>query len=91
MKTKQLHYTKQGYSYLKCTKKDCFEWGGAAICDYCGESMTADVYLIYILGRAYCPKCFEEWTQRAKKYEEDLYLQEQNHERWYKAYGFNTI
>lgn len=91
MKTKKLYYTKQGYSYLKCTAQDCYEWGGAAICDDCGETMTEDVYLIYILARAYCPKCFEDWQKRSTRYEEDLKLQRQNHERWYKAYGFKTI
>lgn len=91
MKIRELNYTKQGYSYLKCTAQDCYEWGGAAICDDCGEHMTEEVYLVYILARAYCPKCFDDWIKRATRYEDDLQLQKQNHERWYKAYGFNTI
>ena len=44
MKNKKLEYTKHGYSYLKCKNKDCFEWGGMAICDYCGKFMKDDVF-----------------------------------------------
>lgn len=91
MKTKKLEYTDKGYSYIKCTKEDCFNWGGMAICDSCSTPMFEDVYLIFILGQAFCPKCFEEWLERSTRYEEDLYLQKQNHKRWYKAHGFETI
>lgn len=91
MKTKRLQYTDKGYSYLKCTKEDCFAWGGMAICDDCGKSMNDDVYLIYILAQAFCPKCFKEWTERSTRFKEDLILQEQNHERWYQSHGFKTI
>lgn len=91
MKTKKLEYTDKGYSYIKCAKEDCFNWGGLAICDSCGELMNEEVYLIYILGQAFCPKCFFEWIGRSKRYEEDLALQKQNHERWYRGYGFQTI
>lgn len=90
MQTKQLQYTDKGYSYIKCTKEDCFKWGGMAICDYCNKPMFEEVYLIFILGSAYCPKCFPEWVRRSEKDEEDLYLQKQNHERWYLAHGFKT-
>lgn len=91
MKIAKLEYTKQGYSYVKCTKEECFNWGGMAICDSCREFMEEDVHLIFILGQAFCPKCFDKWINRAKRYKEDLYLQERNQERWYMAYGFKTI
>lgn len=90
MKTVKLNYTKQGYSYIKCTKKDCYDWGGASICDDCNELMEEEVYLIFILGRALCKKCFEEWMENSKKYEEDLQLQKLRHVSWYKAYGFEV-
>ena len=90
MKKAKLNYTKQGYSYIKCTKEDCFNWGGAAICDNCDELMEEEIYLIFILGRALCKNCFEEWAENATRYEEDLQLQNQNHLRWYKAHGFDV-
>lgn len=91
METKKLQYTDKGYSYVKCTKEDCFNWGGMAICDSCGKLMNEEVYLIYVLGQAFCTKCFKEWIKNSKRYEEDLRLQEQNQERWYQAHGFKTI
>lgn len=48
MQTIKLENIKQGYSYIKYTKEDCFTWGGVAICDSCGEFMDEDVYLIFI-------------------------------------------
>ncbi len=89
MKKAKLNYTKQGYSYIKCTKEDCLNWGGMSICDNCNELMEEEVYLIFILSRAICKECFEEWLKRAKIYEEDLKLQKQRHVSWYKAYGFD--
>ena len=86
-----LNYTKEGYSYIKCTKNDCFEWGGAAICDSCGEQMQNDVYLIFILGQAFCPDCFMEWKERSHRYEEDIKLQNARHLYWYNAHGFEII
>ena len=90
MKKAKLNYTKNGYSYIICSKQDCYDWGGLAICDDCNEIMQEKVYLIFILGRAMCKKCFEEWTERSHKYEEDLQLQKERHLRWYKAYGFEV-
>lgn len=90
MKQAKLNYTKQGYSYIKCTKEDCFNWGGAAICDNCDELMEEEIYLIFILGRALCKNCFEEWAENTTRYEEDLQLQNQNHLKWYKAHGFDV-
>lgn len=89
MKEAKLYYTKQGYSYIKCKKEDCLDWGGFGICDFCGEEMTDEVYLIFILNSAYCEKCFKEWINRARAYEEDLAIQKQNHISYYRAYGFN--
>ena len=90
MKKVKLNYTKQGYSYIKCIKEDCFNWGGMAICDDCNNAILDEVYLVFVLGRAFCKNCFEEWQKESKRYEEDLYLQKQNHIAWYKAHGFDV-
>lgn len=91
MKIAKLGYTKQGYSYIKCTKEDCFSWGGMAICDSCGNFINEEVYLIFILGQACCQKCFQEWAKSASTYKDDLCLQQQNQERWYKLHGFKAV
>lgn len=89
MKKVKLEYTKQGYSYIKCTADDCFKWGGMAICDNCNEAMKEEIYLIFILGRALCKSCFKEWENETKRYIEDIKLQKERHIEWYRAYGFN--
>ncbi len=90
MKKAELNYTKQGYSYIKCTAEDCYNWGGACICDDCNIKMNDDIYLIFILGRALCKKCFDEWSRRGKKYAEDIKLQNEKHIGFYNAYGFDV-
>ena len=90
MKKVKLKYTKQGYSYIKCTKEDCFNWGGMAICDDCSADME-EVYLIFVLNRALCKKCFEEWIEFSRRYDEDLLIQKQNQKYWYRAHGFEVI
>ncbi len=90
MKNIKLKYTDKGYSYIECTREDCFDWGGVGICDYCNKPMYKEVYLIFILGSAYCPECFNEWIKRSERDEEDLYLQKLNHKKWYSAHGFDV-
>ena len=82
----KIEYTKQGYSYVLCTKDDCFKWGGANICDSCSDYMQGDVYLVYVLNMAFCEKCFKEWEKEAEKDKFDLKLQKENHIAWYKAH-----
>lgn len=90
MKNKKIEYTNRGYSYIKCTKEDCLNWGGMAICDSCANFME-DTYLIFVLHQAFCPKCFKEWEKRSIRYEDDIRLQKEYQERWYKAHGFKTV
>ena len=91
MKKVGLFYTDKGYSYIKCTKEDCLNWGGLAICDDCNKTMEDEIYLIYVLGLALCKDCFENWLKRSVRYEEDLYNQSQNHIKFYKRYGFEVF
>ena len=68
MKNAKLNYTPQGYSYIKCTPEDCSNWGGKCICDNCNEKMNGEIYLIFILSRALCKKCFDEWISHSTRY-----------------------
>lgn len=90
MKKVGLFYTDKGYSYIKCTKEDCLNWGGLAICDDCSKSFE-EGYLVYVLNRALCPECFNDWIKRSVGYEEDLYNQSQNHIEFYERYGFEVF
>lgn len=90
MKKAELKYTPQGYSYIKCTPDDCYNWGGKCVCDDCNKKMEGNIYLIFILGRAFCQECFDDWVKNAPKYTADLKLQEKRHVEFYNAYGFDV-
>jgi len=68
---------KQGFKIIKLTadeaRKIWGEYGGAGICDKCGEYQDHVHYCYYVavLNWFMCPKCFNEWLKRAKKYRED--------------------
>lgn len=91
MKKVELKYIDKGYSYIECTKEDCYKWGGLGICNGCDKRMEDKVYLIFILHRAYCKKCFEDWQKYSRRYEEDIQLQKESHIDWYNAYGFEVV
>ena len=52
--------------------------------------MNGEIYLVFILGRALCKKCFDEWTGHSTRYTEDLKLQKERHIQFYNAYGFDV-
>lgn len=82
-KTKnRIEYTQEGYSYIKVSRQECFDWGGYAVCDHCGEDFL-EGRLVFVLASCVCPQCFKEFDDRHTKYEEDLKLQEESHEPWY--------
>lgn len=92
MINKELFYTPQGYSYIKCTPQECFNWGGSCICDMCDTYMAPDnIYLIFVLHSAICQDCFDEWIKRTKRYDDDIELQTKNDILFYRSYGFNVI
>lgn len=91
MVKKKLEYIKQGYSYVRCNNKECYNWGGGCICDSCGEVMHNKIYLIYILNSAYCENCFKEWSKNAKKYDEDLKMQNAHHIDYYNMHGLEVL
>ena len=81
----RIEYTNQGYSYIKVEHDECLEWGGLGICDSCLKPLHPG-YLVFILNSCMCEDCFNEWKARAKKYEDDIALQEANHLNYYKAH-----
>lgn len=57
---------------IKATLRECFNWGGLGICDWCNEQADETVYLCPELGhKASCEKCFEKHQSRVKWYPED--------------------
>ena len=78
-----------GYYYADVSVQEILNWGGFGICDTCGEPIAKNGKvgkLVWVLGGCICEKCFADWDKRKVKYKEDLALQEECAERYYKNY-----
>lgn len=53
--------------------------GGMAICDSC-NSHHSQGYYIAVLNQWVCPDCYNEWIARAKRYEEDIRIEQRNYD-----------
>lgn len=51
--------------------------GGFGICDLCSTQHKTGFY-IAVLNSWYCPKCYDEFTQRATRYTEDTKIEDTN-------------
>lgn len=81
---KNIEVTPQGYYYAKVNALECTRWGGYGICDTCGKPFIEDGHLVFVLNSCICGKCFEDWQRRAQVWEEDLHLQKEASEAWFK-------
>lgn len=64
----------KGFLVIRCSLFDLMqvEPFSLGICDCCGHA-DFDGYLCCALGRKYyCEKCYQDWIERATRYEEDI-------------------
>lgn len=67
--------SKCGYIVYKCSLTEHVEMtGGYGLCDMCNTPNT-EMYIVPVLNSAMCPKCYEDWDNRAKYYKEDIHFQ----------------
>lgn len=69
--------TKCGYIAYKVSREEIVSVGGFGICDHCNEPSKTG-FLVPVLNHWICPKCYEEWNERAHFYPEDLWVEEKN-------------
>lgn len=75
---------------IKCTLRECFEWGGLGICDLCNNISKEYVYLCPELGhKGLCEQCFEEHKQRVKWYPEDIKYLKDTLNTFIQCYGLS--
>lgn len=78
---------KKGFLVMEVSAIECVEkLSGAAICDSCNGSAMSGYY-IAALNHWVCPKCYEEWMERAKRYPEDIPIEERNYNHYSKILG----
>lgn len=66
-----------GHIAYEVSQAEVMLLGGFGICDNCNTA-AGKGYLVPVLNRWLCPKCFKEFNSRAKFYPEDLWVEEKN-------------
>ncbi len=85
---KQIEFGK--FLIIECTVVELYvACGGAGICDNCANTPGRGYY-IAVLNRWFCPKCFEEWKERAVWYPEDAPIERKNFEFYAPRLGVNV-
>lgn len=67
----------KGFKVIKMTLAEVNSIGGLGICDFCNAAST-EGYYIAVLNMWYCPKCYQEWLERAEYYPEDAAIENRN-------------
>ena len=68
----------KGFLVLKVSGEECrLYFQGEGICDYCNKS-SQNGYYIAVLNCWYCPECYGNFTQRAKRCSPDTKTEEKN-------------
>jgi len=78
---------KNGLTVYKTTAIEICSIGGFGICDECGEHSN-EGYLIPVLNRWMCSKCYEDWKSYCKHYPEDDRIEARNSEYYEKLIPF---
>lgn len=77
----------KGFLVIEVSTPELFaKSGGYGICDYCNTPAEKGYY-IAALNRWYCPKCYAEFCNRAKHYQEDSATEKRNYEVYAKLFG----
>lgn len=52
---------------------------GACICMHCGKGcLSGDIYYIAVLNDTMCKNCYKKWVRSAKRYTEDIPIENRN-------------
>ena len=82
-----IHNNEKGFLIIRTeTLEEALNFGGLAICDGCNKASYTGYY-ISVLNYWYCDKCFNDWYKRAKRYAEDIDIEERNYKRTLKLFN----
>lgn len=78
---------KKGFLVIKTESlSEALKLGGVAVCDSCNKS-TFTGYYIAVLNKWMCERCYEEWIYFAKRYEEDIPVEQHYYDMYAKILG----
>lgn len=75
----------KGFKVISLSTKDATSLGfglycsGACVCMHCNKvCVSGDIYYIAVLNDTMCKDCYEEWLKDAKRYSEDIPIEDRN-------------
>ena len=75
----------KGFKVINLSTKDAASLGfglycsGACVCMHCNRvCVSGDIYYIAVLNDTMCKDCYEEWLKDAKRYSEDIPIEDRN-------------
>lgn len=75
----------KGFKVISLSTKDAASLGfgidgsGACICMHCNKGcLSGDLYYITVLNDTMCKNCYEKWVRSAKRYAEDIPIENRN-------------
>lgn len=72
---------KKGFKIVKVSISEIQNgFGGLGICDFCCEMSEEFQFYIPVLNWCGCPKCYEDWCKKAKRYKSDIWFEDANFE-----------
>lgn len=80
----------KGFLVLEVTRSELVgalsEYGCIGICDMCCVSPEVGFY-VAVLNQWLCKECYNEWMQRATRYQEDIPYEERNYETYKRLFS----
>lgn len=61
---------KKGFKVISTSMSEAISIGGLGICDTCNQASFKG-YIVCVLNRWCCEKCYKEWNENAIYYSED--------------------
>lgn len=77
-----------GYIAYEVSVAEAFLLGGIGICDGCNEYVLQG-YLVPVLNRLLCKKCFEKWESEAVYYPDDIWFEKRKIEYFESVIGLD--
>jgi hypothetical protein len=75
----------KGFKVISLSTEDAASLGfglygsGTCVCMHCNKScLSGDIYYVAVLNDTMCKDCYEEWLKDAKRYSEDIPIEDRN-------------
>ncbi len=84
----QIVENSKGFKIIKTSMSETLDFGGFGICDTCNQAAFKG-YIVCVLNRWCCEKCYSEWNDRAEYYTEDSAYESMKFEYFKKLLNIN--